>query len=121
MNKSNLELDLLKAESIIKKCCSSKVYSQNLYAALCNNRFIKNDEEWSCSWRVAGGIVADLRNLDEDYISFYCSGIGEDYNKGYVRESFVTSEIRNDLLSLGWVVKPYDDIDIWGNIDALSK
>jgi hypothetical protein len=41
-------------------------------------------------------------------MSFYCSGIGSENNQGYVGESFVTSEINNDLLNLGWAVKPYD-------------
>ena len=73
MNKPNLEADLLKTEYIVNKCKSSEVYSQNLYAALCNNRFFKDNEEWTCSWRYAGGIVADLRDVGEDYMSFYCS------------------------------------------------
>lgn len=108
MNKANLEADLLKTEYIVNKCKSSEVYAQNLYAALCNNRFFKDNEEWTCSWRMAGGIVADIRNIGEDYMSFYCSGIVTDDNKGYVGESFVTSEIANDLLNLGWIVKPYE-------------
>ena len=39
--KPNLELDLMKSDYIANKCISSDVYSQNLYAALCNNRFFK--------------------------------------------------------------------------------
>ena len=118
---ADLEQDLHSVPYIKEKCRNSEIYSQNLYAALCNNRFFKNDDEWTCSWRYAGGLVAELRNMGEDYIDFYCSGIAADHNKGYVAESFVTSEIRNDLLNLGWIVKPYDDIDIWGDIDALPK
>jgi hypothetical protein len=105
---ANLENDLLKTDCIIYKCQHSDVYSQNLYAALCNNRFFKDTEEWTCSWRYAGGIVADLRQRGEDYMSFYCSGIGSEDTQGYVGESFVTSEINNDLLNLGWVVRPYE-------------
>lgn len=105
--KANLEQDLLKVNYIVQKCKNDK-YAQNLYAALCNNRFFKNDEEWTCSWRHAGGLVADLRNKGEDYMDFYCSG----------NEGQVTSEIRNDLLNLGWVVKPYEprlEPDIYRN------
>jgi hypothetical protein len=95
--KANLEYDLIKTEWIAHKCQNDK-YAQNLYSALCNNRFFKNDEEWTCSWRMSGGIVADLRNLGEDYLDFYCGG----------NEGFVSSEITHDLLNLGWEIKPYE-------------
>jgi hypothetical protein len=106
--KPDLEQDLLKVDYIVQKCKNNDVYAQNLYAALCNNRFFKNDEEWTCSWRVSGGIIAGIRNIGEDYIDWYCSGMASDHVKGYVPESVVTSEVRNDLLNLGWVVKPYE-------------
>jgi len=95
--KADLEYDLFKTDWIVSKCKNSK-YAQNLYAALCNNRFFKSDEEWTCSWRQAGGIVADIRNIGEGYMDFYCSG----------NESVVTPEISNDLLNLGWLIKPYE-------------
>jgi hypothetical protein len=103
----NLENDLLNSEHIKNKCKTSNVYSQNLYAALCNNRFFYGDKEWTCSWRYAGGIVADLRNVGETYIDFYCSGIAGN-NEGYVGEGEVTDEIRLDLIKIGWIVKPYE-------------
>jgi len=105
--KPNLENDLLKSDIIAEKCKNSDIYSQNLYAALCNNRFFYNDEEWTCSWRYAGGIVADLRSNGEDYMDWYCSGIGG-LSENYVSESVVTDEIRLDLMKLGWTVKPYE-------------
>ena len=94
----NLEIDILKNDTIANKAIASDIYAQNLYAALCNNRFFYNDKEWTCSWRYAGGLVAEIRNKGEDYMDFYCSG-----NEGHV-----TSEITHDLLNLGWVVKPYE-------------
>lgn len=96
--KANLEQDLLKVDYIIQKCMNDK-YAIDLYGALCNNRFFKDDKEWTCSWRTAGGIVADIRNKGEDYTDFYCSG-----NEGHV-----TSEITHDLLNLGWDIRPYDE------------
>ena len=106
----NLEYDLRSSPEILNKARNSEIYSQNLYAALCNNRFFYGDKEWTCSWRHAGGIIADIRQ-EGDYIDWYCSGIGSDPNNstGYVGESFVTDEIRLDLIKLGWIIKPYDN------------
>ena len=107
--KADLEHDLFSCEYIRNKCKNSEIYSQNLYASLCNNRFFKNDEKWTCSWRMAGGIVADLRDKGEQYTDWYCSGIlGTGNVEGYVPESVVTPEITNDLLNLGWIIKPYE-------------
>ena len=128
--KLNLEYDLRSTKWICDKSKSSNIYAQNLYAAMCNNDFQKNDvwptlknQTWSCSWRHAGGIIADMREQG-DYIDWYCSGIrgdgftDEEYNqlsksdqeqylenKQFVSESVVTDEIRFDLLILGWVVQ----------------
>lgn len=125
----NMEYDLRTSELIIEKC-KDKIYAQHLYAAMCNNDFTKNDvwpilteKRWSCSWRYAGGIIADIRQ-EGDYIDWYCSGIknnedltDEEYNqlsgdqqeaylenKARVGESVVTDEIRADLLKIGWIV-----------------
>jgi hypothetical protein len=104
--KPDLEQDLFSNSTIKDKCKHSKVYSQNLYAAMCNNRFFYGENEWTCSWRMSGGIVADLRDCGEDYLDYYCSGmINLD---GSVSESVVTDEIRLDLAKMGWVVKPYE-------------
>jgi hypothetical protein len=111
--KPDLELDLLSSETIVNKCKHSRVYSQNLYAAMCNNRFFYGEHEWTCSWRASGGIVADIRNMNiedseqkEDYIDWYCSGMAD--KEGYVSESVVTDEISLDLIKLGWIIKPYE-------------
>lgn len=111
--KPNLELDLFNNDTILQKCKYSKIYSQNLYAALCNNKFFYNHEEWTTSWRGAGGIIADIRNgingdwsNKEDYLDWYCSGMGN--AQGVVPEGFVTDEIRLDLLKLGWTIKSYE-------------
>jgi len=103
----DLEYELLHTKFIADKCYNSEIYSQHLYAALCNNRFLKNGEQWTCSWRMSGGIVAELRNPHkEDYMDWYCSGISD--KNDYVSEGFVTDEIREDLLQLGWTIKPYE-------------
>ena len=126
----NMEYDLRSNQWICDKAKNSDIYAQNLYAALCNNEFTKNDvwpiltdKRWSCSWRYAGGIIADMQEKG-DYIDWYCSGIRDSkplddeefyaltkeqqeyyiQSKSYVSESVVTDEIREDLLKLGWIV-----------------
>ena len=125
--KDNLEYDLRTTDWIIEKAKSDKIYAQHLYAAMCNNDFMRNDvwpilteKKWSCSWRHAGSIIADMRE-EGDYMDWYCSGIvdlDEDHleiasdekkkayleSRAYVSESVVTEEIRKDLLKLSWIV-----------------
>ena len=127
--KNNLEYDLLSADWILEKVRNSDTYAQHLYAALCNNEFIKNEvwpilkeDIWGCTWRYAGGMIADMQEKG-DYIEWYCSGIRNDdipdqefkeltveqqewilQSRAYVSESVVTDEIREDLLKLGWIV-----------------
>jgi hypothetical protein len=125
--KDNMEYDLRSTQWICDKAKASDVYAQNMYAAICNNDFTKNDvwpvlqgKTWGASWRSAGGIVANM--LEEgDYMDWYCSGIRNDtgydpnlniaYPNGYVPESTVTDEIRKDLLTLGWIVLDTSDSD----------
>ena len=125
--KNNLEWDLRSTDWILDKVRSSEVYSQNLYAALCNNDFFNRDlvlilkeEYWSCSWRSAGGIIANMRE-EGDYIDWYCSGIRNDHYQedsdvpfppGYVQEGQLTDEVRQDLIRLGWTVVTTNNNDL---------
>ena len=117
-HKNNLEYDLLTTDWILEKTRTSESYAQNLYAAMCNRDFQKldvvpilKDQLWSCSWRYAGGIIADMRQ-EGDYINWYCSGIRDTYDNNYVGESVVTDEIREDLRKLGWIVLDDDPTEI---------
>ena len=118
---NNLEYDLRSTKWVCDKAKASEAYAQNIYAALCNQDWQKNEvwpllkgETYSCSWRYAGGIVADMRE-EGDYINWYCSGIrgeqGIDYEPPltFVSEGTVTEEIREDFFKLGWI--PVDDHD----------
>lgn len=116
----DLEKDLRATDWIVEKVRKSEIYAQNLYAALCNNQFMKNeawpilaDKKWSCSWRYAGGIIADITEQGS-YMDWYCSGISalENFNEtnpGFVPESKVTEEIESDLMSINWKVLPYTE------------
>jgi hypothetical protein len=114
--KDNLEWDLRTSVKMLGRVRDSEIYAQNLYAAMCNREFQRNDtwprltdQVWSCSWRYAGGIVADMRG-EGDYMDWYCSGIrggasyDDDIPAGLVAEGEVTDEIRADLFDLGWLV-----------------
>ena len=136
--KDNMEYDLRSTQWIVDKVKTNEVYAQHLYASMCNNDFTKNDvwpilteKRWSCSWRHAGGIIADMQEKG-DYIDWYCSGIrdnkildDDEYQaltkeqqesyvqmKSYVPESCVTDEIREDLLKLGWIVIDDEKYDV---------
>jgi hypothetical protein len=132
---NNMEYDLRSTDWMLEKVRTSNAYAQNLYAAMCNNDFQKNEfmprlagKTWGCSWRYAGGIIADMQEKG-DYIDWYCSGIRNDSpvlldeqfyeltkeqqdhyieTKSYVGEGYVTDEIRADLKKLGWDVLPED-------------
>lgn len=131
---NNMEYDLRATDWIVAKARESEAYAQNLYAAMCNNEFQKNEvwpqlknQTWGCSWRYAGGIIADMLGRG-DYMDWYCSGIQggateqdladmtpEDraryywYQENFVGESHVTEEIREDLFRLGWIVVDNSD------------
>lgn len=131
-SKYDLVEDIRNSPEIMAKIrADDRRYAQNLYAAWCNMQWCKRttwpiiaEEYWTASWRSSGGIVADLRNKGEDYMDYYCSGMGgvatydfkegEEYmaKTGFVPESKVTEEIANDLDSIGWFPVPYKDEDL---------
>lgn len=128
----DLEHDITATAWFCEKIRSSDSYAQNLYAAMCNMRFMKldvvpilKDEFWSASWRAAGGIVSRIQGKG-DYMDWYCSGMGgfaafddeideeakEQFNtRGYVPEGTVTNEIKEDLKKIGWIPSEWPDND----------
>ena len=127
---NDLEYDLRTTDWILEKARSRDDYAQNIYAAMCNMRWqrldvfpILKDEYWSCSWRSAGGIVANMLQKG-DYIDWYCSGMGglaQDWDEDketfdqwqartkYVSEGTVTEEIRADFQKIGWIPSEWPD------------
>ena len=130
--KHNMEYDLRSSKEMCDKVKASENYAQNLYAAMCNMQFqqqevwpVLKDQRWSCSWRHAGGIIADMQEKG-DYIDWYCSGIGnheagfgldhyeptpDPDGRDYVPEGVVTEEIRKDFQTLGWVPSEWPEDD----------
>jgi hypothetical protein len=126
---NNLEHDITATAWFCEKVRTSDAYAQNLYAAMCNMRFMKLDvvpilkeDYWSASWRGAGGIVSRIQGKG-DYMNWYCSGMGGvatyDLNEGeaymakmkYVPEGTVTDEIREDLKKIGWIPSEWPNND----------
>jgi hypothetical protein len=108
-----LDLDICQCWWLTEKVRADDVYAQNLYAAMCNQEWqyqdvwtLLQDKRWSCSWRYAGEVVADIRG-EGDYMDWYCTGMGAwnldgNLEQGYVGEGVVTSEIKWDLGQIGW-------------------
>ena len=82
MKEYNLIEDIWRDDEILNKIRTRDDYAQNLYAALCNMQYCPRDlwpilkeEYWSCSWRAAGGLVAEWQGKGGDYMDWYCSGM----------------------------------------------
>lgn len=97
MSQPNFEHDLIRNISLCERVHNDRKFAESLYAALCNNEFhhVELDEPWSCSWRYAGEIVANMENRGGNYLDYYCSG-----NEGHV-----TDEIHDIFLEMGWTVR----------------
>jgi hypothetical protein len=90
-------LGKLKAEML-----ADDSFAHEVYAALCNMRWRNKNNPgaiYAVSWRHAGGVVAQIRGLGENYMDFYCSG----------REGRVSERVLKALGALGWEPWPYDD------------
>jgi hypothetical protein len=133
----DLAEDIRNTPWIVEKIRTNKAYAQNVYAALCNIIWYKTTEflpvlsgknEWSCSWRWAGGFVAEIEDQGGDYMDWYCSGIKgslsdeefsnltreeqEEYlhiKNNYQSEGYVAGEVSEDFAKIGWRWKEYED------------
>ena len=88
----NLVDELGECAWFLEKIRTRKDYAQNVYAALCNMRWqpaevipILKDEYWTCSWRSAGGIVADFENTiaKRNYALFDSNWRDEEGREGF--------------------------------------
>ncbi len=101
----DLELDLISSEAVRALAQTEVRFAREIYAALCNNKFIHRDMEqpedyWSCTWRYAGEIASRLEMRGGDYLEHYCSG----------NESDISPRVAKLLAELGWVGHPYADV-----------
>jgi hypothetical protein len=113
-----MDTDMCQCHWLVSKVRDNDVYAQNLYAAMCNQEWqyqdvwtVLTDKTWSCSWRSAGSIIADIRG-EGDYMDWYCSGMMQSHpdddlvhngkEELRVAEGHITDEIRHDLAEIGW-------------------
>ena len=98
---------------------SDITFANKVYANLCNLVWYDyiNDEVISQSWRGAGGFVADIRNLDEDYMDFYCSG-----NEGRVDSEIEKLFNDNGIVVFENLYESYPDVpDIMEKVEFFKK
>ena len=99
---NNLKKDLTQ---IAERLRGDDELSVALYGALCNMQWCNREGViYSCTWRYAGGLVAELRCVGEDYMAFYCSG----------GEGAIDTAVQTMLGDLGWAPLPYCD-EAWGH------
>lgn len=83
---------------LIKDNMENRDAKVEIYRALCNVRWVNTitNDEYSCSWRYAGGLIADTEGNFEDmaYCDYYCSG----------GEGNVANWIADELIKYNWVV-----------------
>jgi hypothetical protein len=105
----------MKADSEVISYLRDRDIAIEFYAALCNTTWkkvnhISKEEQvieklkgidssiWDCSWRYAGGIIAEIRDTnyktEEDYVDFYCNG----------NEGTITERVRKCFWNMGWVI-----------------
>lgn len=90
----------VKLSEMVIKCDE---FAQQLYASLCNTVWYNKstNDIYSCSWRYAGGLVAAIRNKQEDYLNFYCTG----------KEGCYHLDVYKELNKLGYKSIQYKTIE----------
>ena len=98
---------------------SDITFANKVYANLCNLVWYDyiNDEVISQSWRGAGGFVADIRNIGEDYMDFYCSG-----NEGKVDKEIEDLFNANGIVVFENLYDSYPDVsDIMEKVELYKR
>ena len=98
---------------------SDITFANKVYANLCNLVWYDyiNDEVISQSWRGAGGFVAGIRNIGEDYMDFYCSG-----NEGKVDKEIEDLFNANGIVVFENLYESYPDVpDIMEKVEFFKK
>ena len=118
----SLEEDLYSSDLVFDHVQNIFNFDVDLYRALCNNTYCKNNKTWACSFRYAGEIVSRIKHKEETfpdlndpnlYNEFYTSV--EDFNYAYMEyycsgdEGVVKPQVLEVIESLGWTLLKEDD------------
>lgn len=99
-------------ENVDRRRAADVGFMCELYRALCNTAWVPVDMPladrkklfWSCTWRTAGAIVADIRNhyfdCNENFLDYYCGG----------DEGVVSPQVREFCSQFGWEAVPWTDL-----------
>ena len=105
MMKRDVEQELKDNLDVCRQIAKSETFAQHVYAALCNHQFYPHNidrltyEPWSCSWRYAGEIIADIEQAGGDYMEYYCGG----------NEGTISPQVATMLQEMGWTGKSWVD------------
>lgn len=101
MSTMNLEYVLQSTPTVRSLVQHDPVFAQELYRALCNNKFFHiretPEDSWSCTWRYAASLVSELSANTTD--AYYCSG----------DEGVISPRVADVLAQLGWQGEPMSD------------
>lgn len=105
MSNYHFEDELRAAPEFLACLRLDKTFAHALYCALENQAWGGDGKQtFTCSFRYAGGLVAELRELGEGYMDFYC-GWGPDSSWSCTIQPMVAEE----LAKLGWYPVEYPD------------
>lgn len=90
----------LQSSAAFRELCQDDDFARKLYCSLENQEWYYQADtiepimdRFACSFRYAGGLVADLRDKEEDYLDFYCGGPAS---------CTLFPEVEEALAKLGW-------------------
>jgi hypothetical protein len=97
MTTLNFEQDL--TELLGERMREDSAFACRVYGSLGNVEWQHAQATYSCSFRYAGELIAEMRDQGEDYLDFYCSSPA----------GVVDSDVRAALGARGWT--PETDFD----------
>jgi len=112
----------LKSDAAFLERVKDLDFAKTVYATFCNREWINGSgDRWSCSWRYAGGLVAEARDEGEDYLDFYLDDLAGD-GRLPSNAAALDGEFLAILKRLGWSeITPEQEADAAIAADALLR
>jgi len=103
----NLEKALKKDEEFLA-LLKDEGFACAAYESFCNQVYIDEQRErFSCSWRYAGGMIAEMRDEGEDYLDYYLGDFIE--RTGLDRVPLHKDKVQEVYNRLGWRLLTVED------------